>query len=608
MMTFHPTLVLAALPDEPPASYLSTMAMRIGRSQQGLAKEIGTTVKNISDGVPDAIVRLREACDLPEDTFAGSTFVKAGLDCRVGFEVFPPHALRRSAHFVCPLCLNEDIAMGNVPRAQLLPNFTVAHACPFHRVLYVRASFNTNPRQHFDFAWHIQQSIGTGLLERQPNYVETPSANAEYLAARIRGETSDNWLDTMPVFAVARFAEVIGLEMLFREVREWRTVTAAEWHKAGQLGFETLWQGRDAVKRAFSIIRENRKEDFRAHTWQEVYGNLHEFLARGNRKNVGLGEFQRIAHEHVVETMPIEAGTKVFSIKVAERKIHSIGSASSAYGINPATMRTRLMRLGAISNQLPGQGDQSTVFDAVALAEQLKLMQSSMSRTDALEYLNLIRPVGEAILAPEFIPHVHVPGAKGHRSKGYLKVDLDEFVGKLVAGAVKPQQNKGLVPVREAVISARTPLIDIVRMILGGKLDRVGHNKSETGFAGILVDPDEVMAITHALPPGRLSIPVAAATFSYSYPLFLSLISAGVIPSEDGRNSVTGLPRRTVAVEDLKAFSAKYISMSSLSAKLKMDPRLVKSAALKAGVKPAFQKPLVKGMFYLRRDTQRLRR
>ena|GEM_PF-5685148 len=494
-----------------------------------------------------------------------------------------------------------------MPRAQVLPNFTIAHACPIHRVLYVRASTNTDPRQHYDFAWHVQQSIEAGLLDRHPSYVEAQSANADYLAARIRGETFGNWLDAMPAFAVTRFAEVMGLEMLFREVREWRMVSPAEWHKAGQLGFETLWQGRDAVKRAFGTIRENRKQDFRAHTWQEVYGNLHEFLARGNRKNVGLGEFQQIAHEHVVETMPVEAGTKVFSIEVAERKIHSIGSASTAYGIAPATMRTRLMRLGAISGQLPGQGDQSTVFDALALAEQLRLMQSSMSRTEALEYLNLIRPVGEAILAPEFIPHVHVPGAKGRRSKGYLKVDLDEFVGKLVAGAVYPQQCEGLVPVRQAVISARTPLTDIVRMILGGKLNRIGHDKSETGFAGILVDPDEIMAITHALPPGRLSIPVASATFGYSYPLLLSLVRAGVIPSEDGRNSVTGLPRRTVAIEDLKAFSAKYVAMSSLSAKLKMDPRVIKAAAVEAGVKPAFQKPIVKGTFYLRRDIKRLR-
>lgn len=608
MMRLHPSLVLAARPDEPPASYLSTMALRIGRSQQSLAKEIGTSVKNISDGLPDAVNRLKEACHLPEGTFAGSAFVKVGLDRRVGPEVFPPHALRRSAHFVCPLCLNEDIAVGDMPRAQVLPNFTIAHACPIHRVLYVRASTNTDPRQHYDFAWHVQQSIEAGLLDRHPSYVEAQSANADYLAARIRGETFGNWLDAMPAFAVTRFAEVMGLEMLFREVREWRMVSPAEWHKAGQLGFETLWQGRDAVKRAFGTIRENRKQDFRAHTWQEVYGNLHEFLARGNRKNVGLGEFQQIAHEHVVETMPVEAGAMVFSIPVAERRVHSIGSACTAYGINPATMRLRLRRLGAISKQLPGQGDRSIVFDAVALADQLKLMQSTMSRTAALEYLNLVRPAGEAILTPEFIPHVHVPGTKGRRSKGYLKVDLDEFLAKLVAGAIRPQRCKGLVAVRKAVISARTPLTDIVRMILGGKLGRVGHNKNEAGFAGILVDPEEVMAITHALPPGRLSIPVAAATFGYSYPLLLSLINARVIPSEDGRNSVTGLRRRTVGVEDLEAFGAKYISMSSLSAELKMDPRLIKAAALAAGVKPAFQKPLVKGMFYLRRDKEHLRR
>jgi hypothetical protein len=233
-------------------------------------------------------------------------------------------------------------------------------------------------------------------------------------------------------------------------------------------------------------------------------------------------------------------------------------------------------------------------------------MQSTMSRTDALIYLNLTRPTGEAILAPEFIPHVHIPGTNGRRSKGYLKVDLDEFVGKLVAGAVKLQPRYDLIPVRQAVVSAKTPLTDIVQMILDGKLTRIVHNPSETGLAGVLVDSDEIIAIYHALPSGRLSIPTAAATFAYSYPLLLSLVSAGVIPSEEGRNSVTGLSRRTVGVEDLRTFGTNYISLQSLSAALKLHPRAVKALALEIGVTPAIHKPLIEGTFYLRQNIKKL--
>lgn len=145
-------------------------------------------------------------------------------------------------------------------------------------------------------------------------------------------------------------------------------------------------------------------------------------------------------------------------------------------------------------------------------------------------------------------------------------------------------------------------------MILDGKLTRIVHNSSESGLAGVLVDPSEIMAIYHALPPGRLSIPTAAATFAYSYPLLLSLISAEVILSEEGRNSVTGLRRRTIGVEDLRAFGAAYISLQSLSAALKLDPRVVKALALEIGAKPAFQRPLIKGTFYLRQDIQKLLR
>lgn len=607
MIKLHQSLTLAARPDEPPASYVSVLARRLGRTPHSLALEMGTTYQKVIEGEPDAIARIIEVCGLPEYAFSTTAIVKVGTGNSINGEAFPQHALRRSRHFVCPICVREDVEQGEDVRSQLLPAITVAHACSKHDALYVSAFSSKDSRRAYDFAWHMQQSIDNGLLACDPDFVTSSHDSIQYLAARLKREQPGSWLDEIPAFAVARFAEVFGLEMVFQKVREWKSVTPAEWHDAASLGFQAILAGKEEIKRELVRIRAGRSEDFLAHTWKESYGNLHDYLVRGNGTYAALAPFREIVHEHIVETVPVDKGLLVFGIPVAERKIHSLKSGCAIVGISPKTLHRRLQSLGFVGPDKSGLAQSAVLFDAEAVTEQLLRMKESMSKTAALKYLNVKDSVGKTIFSAELIPHVYTPG-KARRIKGYLKVDLDAFLKSLRDKVTDCNGSAGLVPIPHSVSPARTPLNELVGLVLDGRLTKVAFDESRHGIQSILVDPAEVKAVRHALSPDRVSVPTAAELLDMHYPLTSKLVSAGIIPCRVGRNSVTGQDHRTVAIEDLDAFASTYISLGAIAAKMKVDSRFARALLRVEAIKPVFERPTIPSTFFRRSEVDRILR
>lgn len=133
--------------------------------------------------------------------------------------------------------------------------------------------------------------------------------------------------------------------------------------------------------------------------------------------------------------------------------------------------------------------------------------------------LQLVKRVFSAGL----VPHVHLPGAKGSRAKGYVKSDLDAFVASLRTHAEKWNGDDSMHPIPRAVGRARTPLNRIVKMILSKGISHVAYNEAEQGMLSIPVDPREVKAITHEIPLGLVTVPKEAELLDISYPLFSKL-------------------------------------------------------------------------------------
>lgn len=102
--------------------------------------------------------------------------------------------------------------------------------------------------------------------------------------------------------------------------------------------------------------------------------------------------------------------------------------------------------------------------------------------------------------------------------------------------------------------------------------------------------------------------PDQPASHELEPPAELASLHQNSLVPKNTLKSVSSNRQQLSCLRATRAFSAKYIAMSALSADLKLDPRLINNAARKIGVTPAFTQPLVKGTFYLRRDVERLPR
>lgn len=83
----------------------------------------------------------------------------------------------------------------------------------------------------------------------------------------------------------------------------------------------------------------------------------------------------------------------------------------------------------------------------------------------------------------------------GGRAKGghaFLQSDLDDLLDRLLRDA-DPElcDDPAMVPMIAAARHSCSPVMDVVALVLDGKLERVGRNTSESGFLSVLVDAEE---------------------------------------------------------------------------------------------------------------------
>ena len=156
----------------------------------------------------------------------------------------------------------------------------------------------------------------------------------------------------------------------------------------------------------------------------------------------------------------------MFGLPVQDRKLHSARSASEEYGITSQTLKKRLRALGVEGRTVAGPNNSIFIFEASSFEDQLREIEEGMTKRVRSNILVLSLQLVKRVFSAGLVPHVHLPGAKGSRAKGYVKSDLDAFVASLRTHAEKWNGDDSMHPIPRAVGRARTPLNRIVKMIL----------------------------------------------------------------------------------------------------------------------------------------------
>lgn len=457
----------------------------------------------------------------------------------------------------CPACLLEDDAeaddVGSVRRGRLEWTIRSVHTCPRHGL----ALIHRRPQQWDDKYHELARRVperGDDLRRLiDKTRQQDPSPLQNYVVARLDGQTGPAWLDSHDVEQAVRVTEMLGMLIAFGPEKKPADLDHLERDIAGRTGFEITSGGEVAIRDALFDVQKHALQSGGRAGRRKHFGPFYEWLS-SSRTRKDPGDIRRILREHILETMEVAPGETILGWELTERRLHSVESLAKETGLNPRTLRNVLAAEGLIPDRT---GENYHVFDAeagrkVASAVTRKTHVSSLGKA-----LNCTRPQAVQLLDERLlVPIVDGPGTGvGRTRKAVDDREIARFLSDLHSDA-KPVDvaPAGMVAISKAAEKAKCPSSDVVHLILGGFLRNVVKLRDIEGYAGILVDPEEVRAqvatimigISASAAFGRMQLPKStgwALTLSDEGPL----IKPTVINGKNGRHDIYRFTEQAIA-------------------------------------------------------------
>lgn len=497
MTPLHPRLTVPFMEGETVQSFVSRSAAILGRSARLFCRDVGLTFQRLLDGDTGSLRRLASLTRVDLATLETAAFVAEG-DRRYSFrgQSFDRESLSRKVLRICPHCISEDLAReGLPPRSRAFGRaiwcIGAIRTCATHRVALVVVSEDDHPQRVHDFSQLIQPA-----LER----IEGLKANAiprevsdleQYLFGRLDGHVRGTWLDALPFHAAAKSCEVLGAVALFGPASKIGELGDEHLHQAGRAGFDILRRGPEG-------IRQFVRSSFDAHAAREkrigfrkMFGRSHEWLTH-EASEADYAPLMEAMNLAASEVLAIAEGAEAFGRQVETRQTHSIRSASLEFGVHPKRLRNLLHRAGVIDDAALALSDERVLISAEVAGPLAKRIATALNLAEVRAHLNLPRPLEQHLLkAGLLVPFIG--GSKTTVDHAFDREEINGFLGKLMEGATETlPDDESMVPIVNAALRANTSGLQIVRLILEKKLQRVGLSPHERGFAALLVDPEEI--------------------------------------------------------------------------------------------------------------------
>jgi hypothetical protein len=424
-------------------------------------------------------------------------------------------ALRTQTTF-CPACLLEDrdpagpSAGHRVGRISWV--FNPVRTCPRHGILLHRRA---QAGYHERFQDMNRVAPDDSDLERLAHQSERRSVSAlqHYVQTRFTEGRGSAWVDRQRIDQTARACEMLGAVLLFGAHGELDKLTLAQWDDAGAAGFEAAREGEDGIRCAFEEVASISMRNRKTGGPQAVYGRLYQSL-QFNKSKSDPGPLRDVLRGHIIDTMALPAGTKLFGKEVEQRHRHSINSLSKAMGLHVKTLKHALSSAGFLDGHDTDKRDEWASFDAAQGEAFAHRIRNSIPIKNIPAYINCNRTQAEMLVRQGIIPKL-IPDKIG--SGGVLTnvatEDLDEFLNRLrAAGQPVKTPGAGMVDTIAASEIARQTVTDIVQLMLDGRLSRIEILSGDLKFRSALVDPQEVRRVATEIENARGLTMAEAAT------------------------------------------------------------------------------------------------
>lgn len=520
-------------------------------------------------------------------------------------------ALRKQTSY-CPACLLEDTDLTGASAGHRVGRtvwtFNPVRTCPRHGIgLYRRANIG----YHEQFQDMNRVAPDDAELERQARESDQRDISSlqHYVERRFAEGRGAGWLDRQQIDQAAKACEILGACRVFGAHVDLDKLTIAQWDEVGTAGFEAAQKGVVGIRQALEEIAMHSKQDRKTGGPQALYGRLYQWI-QFNKTKSDPGPIRDVVRAHILDTMAIEAGMRLFGEEVKQRRHHSVVSLSKATGLHCKTLNRALIRTGVLTNGDESRTDDWASFDAKAGEALAHRIRNSISISKIPAYLNCNRMQAQMMVRQGVLPQI-VPGlGKTGGVLAHVAIeDLDVFLARLRAtGKAVREASAGMVDAIAAAEIARQTVTDIVRLILDGRLSRIELLSEDLRFRSVLVDPDEVRRAAEEI-EDELGLPTREVAERLGIaPSGVSRLRETCDPA--GRpvlaamevTNARGTIRYRFSEDEVARFKAHHVSLTDLSMEREMSSKAMSKWLRESNIKPIARRELLNAAIYRRAD------
>lgn len=329
-------------------------------------------------------------------------------------------------------------------------------------------------------------------------------------------------------------------------------------------------------------------------------------LGRSLRDEVGL--IREVVREFILDSMPIEPGTRLFGEVVEQRRRHSVATLAALKKLHRNTLNRAVVLTGLIPDGDLGKVDTHHFFDAVAGELLADLIHASIPVLTMPAYLNCNRRQAELL-----VQHGILSRLGGGQADTILNMvpiaDFDAFIARMrQRGLPVDRPGDGMANVIAASEIVRWPVIDIVKLVLDDVLPRIELLSAELKFKSVLVDVEEVRnALKSRQAKGRLSVAEVAKCLNTETWCVRTLAvhhdrtGRPYLPASFETNT-KGSARAYFEIDDLERFASAHVDLKALAEARGISAKALRRQLTDTGIEPILPRPKLNRFVYRRAD------
>ncbi|MCX8281516.1 TniQ family protein [Phyllobacterium sp. 0TCS1.6C] len=568
---------------ETPTSLASRLAVRNMVNGAGeFCLDMRLNWKSLTLGDAGEISRLADLAGVPSSPLQRYAIRSIGAARhKIGREIATNRSLKRTGAEYCPVCLRESIAEAGFAGAYRRVDwqFQSIRCCEIHNTPLRALPEEKFTIHAYDFAsvarkhWELIISAAGEAQYREPNELE------HYIRKRLSGWRGQDWIDSLPLPAVSKASEMLGMRLLFGASAAASEMSDGDWHSCGQRGFDVLRGGPSSLLETLWHFKAEYRSPFASHN--RDLGGFFAWLT-SDPYGGGVEPLRKLVRSFIVENYPVVAGTSILGRRIDRPICITLGSVEKQLGIRQDRLIHMLQEFAPTLDDLPDPPSHVTLPQIDMLKQRI---QDIVPVRDAGKFLGC-----SLHHATGFVKCRMLEKRRDAADKTYLsQAELLAFI-KPIEDLPIADPSPDFLSIYEMSSRTRQSVFDIYKAFREARLLSARRDPRKFGIDALLLDPAEAQVVLQRQAVTSDPEWDAVRRFLRIDHATLGLLSQkGHLTFYRARHPASGYPRKHVRAADVERFDRLFISLGRLRQDIGQNGHGGLMARLAAGgIRPAF--------------------